>query len=476
MRSRILSLAIVLALASPPLAAAGAPARGDETSEAATLAALHAQVQQLAAANAQLQEQLAVVSQQLAIVARQQEIGAEKAAEALPNTPVVAFGDRGLSVKNRVGDYELKLRGVLHFDHRHFIDDDSPALPDGFLFRRVRPSLEGNLGPLLSYRITPELGGDSATLLDAWVDVKYSPAALLRVGKQKSPIGLERLQSASALGFVERGFPTELAPNRDIGVQVLGEVLKGEASYGIGVFNGTPDGRDSPAANADDHIELAGRVFFEPWRNDANALSGLGFGLAASHGEKTGGGNTLLPRYRTPGQNVFFNYRSAVVADGTHERLSPQFYFYRRQLGLLGEWIRSSQEVLLPGATPRRAALDNTGWQLSATWFLTGEDATYRGLARPNTPLAFGRDGWGAFELVGRVGELAVDDGAFPFFADSATSAQRARSYTLGLNWYLNAHAKLLFDYSQTTFDGGAPSGGDRDDEKVFISRLQLAF
>ena len=47
---------------------------------------------------------------------------------------------------------------------------------------------------------------------------------------------------------------------------------------------------------------------------------------------------------------------------------------------------------------------------------------------------------------------------------------------TLGLNWYLNAHAKLLVNYSHTTFDGGAPAGRDRDDEKTLISRLQLAF
>lgn len=418
----------------------------------------------------------AAVTTDLAAFARQQEIGAEQAAEALPNTPVVAFGERGLSVKNRAGDDEVKLRGVVHFDHRSFFGDDAAPATDGFLFRRVRPTLEGNLGAPVSYRLTPELAGDSATLLDAWVDLRLRPSAVLRVGKQKSPVGLERLQAANALVFAERGFATELAPNRDIGVQLFGDILQGEASYGFGVFNGTPDGRDSPAANADDHVELAGRLFFEPWRNDANALSGLGFGLAASRGEKTGAGNNLLPRYRTPGQNVFFRYRGSVVADGTHERLSPQAYFYRLRLGLLGEWIRSSQEVLLTGVTPHRAELRNTGWQLSATWFLTGEDATYRGLPKPDRPFVAGGEGWGAFELVGRIGELEVDADAFPIFANRETSAERARSYTVSLNWYLSPHAKLLVNYSRTDFDGGAFAGRDREDETTLISRLQLAF
>lgn len=466
-RGRPLVLALALGGSFAPAVAAD---------DAARLAALQTQVDQLAAANAGLQAQLADVAQQLAILARKQELGAEQAAEALPGTPVIALGERGLSIRSRAGDNEVALRGVMHIDHRAFIDDEGTPLPEGVLFRRVRPTLEGKLGPLLSYRITPELAGDSATLLDAWVDVRLDPAAIIRIGRQKSPVGLERLQSASALVFAERGFATELAPNRDVGVQLLGEWRKGEASYGIGVFNGAPDGRDSPAVNADDHLEWAGRLFFEPWRNDANALSGLGFGLAASAGRKTGTGNALLPRYRTPGQNVFFHYRGSVQADGRHERVSPQFHYYRRQLGVLGEWVRSTQAVLLPGATPRRAALGHEGWQLSATWFLTGEDATFRGLPRPNQAFVPGGPGWGAFELAGRIGALAIDTDAFPFFSDSGTSAEHARSYTVGLNWYLNPHAKLFFHYSQTEFDGGAPAGRGRDDEKTFISRLQLAF
>jgi phosphate-selective porin OprO/OprP len=39
-----------------------------------------------------------------------------------------------------------------------------------------------------------------------------------RAGQYKAPVGLERLQSASAIVFLERAFPTELAPNRDRGV------------------------------------------------------------------------------------------------------------------------------------------------------------------------------------------------------------------------------------------------------------------
>ena len=42
------------------------------------------------------------------------------------------------------------------------------------------------------------------TLQDAFLDVRFTPKARFRFGKTKVPISLERLQSATALTFVER--------------------------------------------------------------------------------------------------------------------------------------------------------------------------------------------------------------------------------------------------------------------------------
>ena len=67
-----------------------------------------------------------------------------------------------------------------------------------FLWRRIRPTIEGSWGSLIGFRLTPEFAGDGATIVDAYVDVKFDPRATLRIGKVKGPIGLERLQSASA--------------------------------------------------------------------------------------------------------------------------------------------------------------------------------------------------------------------------------------------------------------------------------------
>ncbi len=420
--------------------------------------------------------ELADLQQRLAILERKLEIQNEEAAAKATTTPAVSIGEKGLAVKTPKGDFDFKLRGTVQFDHRAFLGDDDPGFNDSVLFRRVRPSLEGSFGPLIAWRLTPEFAGDGATLIDAYVDVRFDPRYTLRVGKLKGPVGLERLQSASALSMIERGFPTELAPNRDLGAQLQGDVLGGRLNYAVGVFNGAPDGRDAPTSDADDNLEFAARLFAEPWRSEADALSGLGFGLALSHGDKEGAGNSFLPRYRTPGQNVFFSYRSSVLADGRHRRLSPQAYWYRNAFGLLGEYIRSEQAVVLSGNAGARRTLEHDAWQLTASWVLTGEDASFRGVARPDNPFAIGGEGLGAFELVGRYGRLDVDDDAFPLFASADAAATRASAWGLGLNWYLNASLKLALNHTRASFDGGAPAGADRADEKTLLSRLQLAF
>jgi phosphate-selective porin OprO/OprP len=449
------------------------------TNDAATLQSLLQRLERLEArlgdgtpAPSADADTIAALTQRLAILERKLELADEAAAAKAPTTPVVSVNEKGASVKSADGAFEVKLKGNVQVDQRTFFGGDAPA-NETFLLRRVEPIIEGSLGSLVGFRLKADFAGDTPTIAEAYADLRFDPAYTLRVGKFKSPVGLERLQSSSSLPMIERSFPTELAPNQDIGAQLQGELAEGSFSYVLGVFNGAPDGRDSPTTDADDNVEFAGRVFFEPWKNDANALSGLGFGLGASVGDKEGSGNNFLPRYRTPGQNTFFNYRNTVAADGRHLRWSPQAYYYRNRLGLLGEWIRSRQE-LAAGAT--RDELSNDAWQLTASWVLTGEDASYRGVAKPAHPFAIDGEGWGAFELVGRYGELDIDDDAFPVFADPNAAASFARSWAIGLNWYLNSNLKVVFNHVRTDFDGGAAAGADRPDEEIFFSRVQVAF
>ena len=414
------------------------------------------------------------LDQRLRILERRLELQQEEQVAKAKEAAVVTVNDKGASLKSANGDYEIKLRGLVQGDARFYLDGVPAGTNDTFLLRTARPTLEGSLGKLVAFRLTPEFAGDSASIVDAYVDLRFNPTYTLRVGKFTSPVGLERLQSSAALSEIERALPSELAPNRDIGVQLQGEFANSEVSYAIGVFNGAVDGRDAATTNPDNDFEYAGRLFFEPFKNDANALSGLGFGIGGSIGDKYGSGNNFLPRYRTPGQLQFFGYLSTVLADGQQTRFSPEGYYYRGGFGLLAEYIVSKQAVRV-GAV--REDISNKAWQTTASYVLTGEDTGYRGVLKPSRPFAPGKNGgWGAFELVGRYSVLEVDEAAFPLFANPSTSANQANSWTLGVNWYLNSNLKLVVNYLHTSFEGGAAAGADRESEKALFSRLQVAF
>ena len=425
-------------------------------------------------------DNLADLDQRLRVIERKLELQAEDAAARAAKDPVVSLSPKGLSIKSPASDgIEVKFKALVQGDGRFFLGDDRNPQNDTFLLRRVEPSIEGSWGPLLGFRLQAQLAGDTATLNEAYLDLKFDPRATLRVGKFKQPFGLEQLQSAGNLATIERGLPSELTPARDVGVQLQGELAGSTLNYAVGVFNGTVDGRDAAtASNPDNEFEATARVFWEPFKNSANAWSGLGVGIATSVGDNVGAGNSFLPRYRTPGQVQFFGYRSEAAADGLHRRWSPQAYYYVGPFGLLGEYVTSEQEVkLLSGANAGRVKhLENTAWQVSGSWVLTGEDASYKGVARPNHPFTTGAAGWGAFELVTRYGELDVDDDAFPLFANPATSASRVQAWSVGLNWYLTQNLKLATTYTQASFDGGAANGADREDEKTLFTRAQISF
>jgi phosphate-selective porin OprO/OprP len=457
---------------------------------AAVLAA--ASVLPLSAARAEptiadLLQRIEEQEQKILVLERKLEIREEADKAAAGSAAVVKASDRGFSLQSADGQNQVKLRGVLHFDGRFMLDDETD-LTDQWQATRVRPILEGTLGGIYDFRFTPDFGQGRTVIQDAYVTGRFRPGFQVTAGKFKSPVGLERMQSANDIRFVSRAFPTSLVPNRDLGLQVAGNLLADRLSYAVAWLNGSNDGSSSETfgdVDLNDDKEWAARVFAQPFAESGIfALRGLGLGLAGTYTDQQGtSAQPLLPSYRTPAQATFFRYRAGAtptLADGERTRLAPQFYYSVGRLGLLGEYTEVSQDVSRTTAAGLRpGSVDTTAWQLAAHWFLTGEEQSFRGF-RPNSVFSLEKGTWGAFELVARYQELSIDDDAFAggaaSFADPVASAREASGYTLGVNWYLNPNVKWVLNYEHTSFEGGAPDGKDRPDEQALLTRVALGF
>ena len=456
---------------------------------AASLVAAFVSTQPLSAAaadNADLQalrEQVRALEQQLRVISRQIEIREKAATAATPPTPAapkITLNDKGFALASADTANSIRLRGLVQFDSRVFLDDAAGINNNAFLLRRARLVSEGQFAKNYSFQMVTEFGGSSVSILDANIGLALTKWAQLRVGKFKVPVGHEQLQSDSWTFFNERSIATNLVPNRDLGIQLGGDLAQNRVNYAFGVFNGVGDGGSTTNTDVDEEKSLAGRLFFTPFRNTAGSpAQGFGFGISGSVGREKGA-SARTSGYRTDGQQTFFAYNGTVVGDGRNWRVSPHFDYRNGSLGILGEYIVSTSN-LRATATGAKTEIQNQAWQLAAGYVLTGEESSYNGVVpRSNFDLAAGT--WGAFEVVGRYSNVRIDDVVFPTFASAASNANEAKSFGVGLNWYLGKATMLKIDYYQADFgfNVAAPAVSTtpllRQDEKAFITRFQLTF
>lgn len=442
------------------------------------------------------------LDQKLRVLARNTELAAEaaeaQAAARAKEMPRITVGAGGFALRSADTNFVLKLRGVVQLDSRSYFSDNSYLQGnDGFYLRRARPIIEGTVFRDFDFNLTPDFGGNSVQVFDAWMNYRYRPELQLKAGKFKGPVGFESLQSDATLPFNERSLVSNFVPSRNLGVQLWGDLAGGVVSYAAGVFNGGGDGRNPGNSDFNDDKEFAGRLSFQPFKNsDVAALKGLGFGAAGSYSQvnsntaglpgTTGGKDS---GYVTSALQQFFAYNPAigtVYADGVHWRVSPFASYTQGPFGLLGEYIIAQQGVG-NSATGARANLVNSAWQVSAQWVLTGEAASFTGIT-PKSPFDPRAGNWGAWQLVARFAQADLASEAFPVFADPTLSASSATTWGIGLNWWLNKNVRVLTSYSKTWFDGGGnvnpaisrslvpPATVTHQDENVFMTRLQLAF
>lgn len=418
------------------------------------------------------------LEQKQKVLERNLELKDEELKEKDKEKARVKASTEGISISSADGNNEIRFKGLIQADARFYIERDGFGPVDTFILRRVRPWIEGKFAKRFEFRIMPDFGEGKVVLQDAYINSVIYPEFKIQVGKYKEPVGLERLEGAPFLHFVERGLPTQIAPNRDLGVMANGEILDNVFQYQLGIFNGVPDGA-SADFDFNNGKDFSGRVFAHPFKKTSvTAAQGLGLGVSGTYGKQNGNAtNPNLPSYKTSGQRTFFTYLNDGTATGTATafstrwRISPQLYYYYKGFGLLGEYIVSSQNVTLNANT---ADIKNLAWQVAATYVI-GADNSF-GKIKPRKPLGWRKGGTGAFEFGARYNELRVDPDAFPTFADPNKSARIAKAWGVGFNWHINENAKFMLNFEQTRFTGGGPGGSDQKTENAILNRYQLYF
>jgi phosphate-selective porin OprO/OprP len=387
------------------------------------------------------------------------------------------------------GAFKFKIGGLIQPQLRTFINT-----PDGtstFLIRRARLNLEGTAFQNFDWKLQTDFQANgvdnttSTTVQDAYVGAKGYDWLQLRVGKMKSPIGIERWQSAHARWFTDLITTTYIVPNRVVGAMLWGNVGDGLAEYYTGLFNGAPDGGSGnvsiPGQNTKD---FEARLAVTPFAKTSFVpLKKLTAGAGVTYAPQLNG----LGTYATANQQSFFRYRSSTVnatsADpGEQVRFVPNLQYFWGPFGLYAEAAWSTVGVSGTQSTNKGKTiqeystnLTNFGWQIAASYMLTGEENAFRAIS-PRRKFSPSTGGWGGLQLTARVGQLTVDSNAFPIYADANTQAEQSTTFGTGLNWILNDNMKLTLQYDYTSFIGGAANDCNRPDANAITTQFQAYF
>jgi phosphate-selective porin OprO and OprP len=230
----------------------------------------------------------------------------ERASEgkALLKTADIEWGySNGAYLKTADDRFSVKLNvGVEPLFTYDYNEDDTDST--SFRIRRARIYLSGNVAyPWLKYYTQITLEGASAALRDAYLKATCLKWLQPQLGQYKVPFDREFLISGFGLELVERSnASSEFSLQRDMGLQLGGELMASHLTFEVGIFNGS--GANQNNVNTD--YMYVGRVVWMPFDrlgysqsavdNPERPRLAVGLGLAYLPGLEPGERKTLAGR------------------------------------------------------------------------------------------------------------------------------------------------------------------------------------
>jgi len=134
-----------------------------------------------------------------------------------------------------------------------------------FNFKRARLGVRGRVNRSFSYYVVLEtsafIGGGDAYLLDAFVTYDKHEWAKVSLGSFKTPFGRDVTTACHGLTTIDRSIVADqiVAPQRDMGLMLLGGSNKTKFRYSLALMNGTGLG----VADTNKKKDVTGRVTYQ---------------------------------------------------------------------------------------------------------------------------------------------------------------------------------------------------------------------
>ena len=446
--------------------AEAAPAAPASTGDAVLdrLNALESRIKQLEARNAELEQAAELNEGRLQSV----ETRAAKAAQ-FTWAPTIA---------DTTGNFTFKPRGVVEADAVAFVEREGGYdYNNGTGLRRARIGLEGTAFKWWNYRVEVDFAGNAVNVTDAYIQYTKIPKTIITLGQHKAPFGLESNNSDNYNTFLERGMFTNAFGNagaeRRIGISAA-YAPKETVNLAVGLVGDNESiSRSSGAPVTDTPDEswgVNGRATWEPIFDTGKILH---LGVSGFYRTALKSGDTQDAVRLSDRPNIRVD-NGNIADSGVITGVESLRYFGAEAAAVFGPLTVAGEAGRIWLDRPSLPNEHFTGYYAYASYFLTGETRPFRGgnfdRVRPFKEL--GKDGLGAFELAVRYDRLDLEN--TPVLARAGNDAN---SFTLGLNWYFNPFAKLMFNWVRFSGDNTPldPIGTETEGD-AFATRLHLDF
>ena len=315
---------------------------------------------------------------------------------------------------------------------------------DGTEFRRARIYASGVLADRFEFKAEYDFAEVLGNFRDVYVGIRGVPVlGTLRAGHFKEPFGLEELTSSNHITFLERSAGAAFTPVRNVGMAFNNVVAQGRVTYSAGMFRESTNGGQSVGSGGPN---LTARITGLPlYGNGGRRLLHVG----AAYSRQAAPIDVALFRSR-PEAHLLPPFVFTPLLDvSSYDLLGLEAAAVAGPFSIQSEMMKSYVD------SPSGQDPHFTGFYVLGSFFLTGEHRRYsqsKGAfdrVRPNR--SFMDDGGaGAWEVAARYSQLDLNDGLI--------QGGEMKNFTLGLNWYVNPYARLMWNYvrSQVADTGDA--------------------
>lgn len=404
-------------------------------------------------------------------------------------TPVIESAD---------GRFSMALTGNFAYD-LGFYDQDAiatgqqdvrvePDLNTGTNLRFGRFGVVGRVDRDWKFLFRLDAGGSPAgtvRLDEAWISYTGLEPLTMTVGQHRAPNSFEELTSNTNLNFIERSFASNMAVLNG-SFKRVGASVKASGDWwhlAGGAFT------DAYSTEADDEqLSLNGRIAVAPINTDDATLH---FGASGWFiFETTQDGDERLifadrPEFRVDSARWIFAQSNPVMANDDGFMYGFEMAAKFRSAWAQAEVFRfgMSQSLDPAGQPTLTPDLDYLAYYVSLGYILTGETKPYSmssaswTAVKPAEPFNLEAGGWGAWEIALRYSYADLDDkeNTISNGVLVGTRGGIEQNWTVGLNWYINNHIRMLFNYINVGVDRQNAAGLQQgDDFDIFAVRMAV--